>query len=354
MLWVVAATVLFGGGAIQPASAAVHPTAPPSRFFGVFPQAPLTANDFARMRGVVGTLRLPIFWFECEPTPGVYDFATLDAEIAAAAAGGIRVQPVVFGTPPWLSPEQARPPLSPHASTAWSSFLHVLVKRYGTGGKFWMSRVHREPIRLWQVWNEPNFVLFWRPWPRPAAYARLLRFSARAIRSADPRARIALAGVAPVNAGITTWVYLRRLLQIPGVRRDFDVAAVHPYSATVPELEYQIRRVRRAMAQAGLSHRSLLVSEVGVASTGDYPSAFVKGLFGQSQFLSAAYARLLDMRLRWRISGVDWYAWQDAPKPDPYCSFCQGAGLMDLSGRPKPAWWAFRRVVKGAGSQRSR
>jgi hypothetical protein len=191
-------------------------------------------------------------------------------------------------------------------------------------------------------------VIFWRPWPQPRAYARLLRVSARAIRDADPRAQIALAGVAPVNSGIKTWVFLRRLFRVPAVRRDFDVAAIHPYSANLPELEYQLQKVRGAMAGAGLGSRPLLISEMGVASRGDFPSSFILGLDGQAEFLRTAYARLLEMRRRWRIAGIDWFALRDAAQPDPNCSFCQGAGLFDRSDRPKPAWWALLQTVNSS------
>jgi Beta-galactosidase len=127
--WIgVAAVCLFGCSA-QVANAAVPPG-----FFGVVPQATPTANDLTRLEGVVGTLRIPIYWSESEPAPGEFDFSALDALVGAAAEHGIRVQPFVFGTPAWLASEQARPPLDPRASAAWAEFLTVLVKRYGTGG----------------------------------------------------------------------------------------------------------------------------------------------------------------------------------------------------------------------------
>jgi hypothetical protein len=337
------AAVLLAGCVTVTAAPMAH--AVPRSFFGVVPQTLPTAKDLGLMKGVVGTLRIPIYWSKSEPAPGEYDFAALDAQIGAAVAHGIRVQPFVYGTPAWLGPEQARPPLGPRASAAWAAFLHVLVARYGHGGSFWRGRARKEPIGLWQIWNEPNFVLFWRPWPNPAAYARLLHVSARAVRGADPRARIVLAGVAPVSAGVKAWVFLRKLFRIAGVRRDFNVVAAHPYSANLPELEYQLRKVRGAMLQAGLGGRALLVTELGVASQGDYPSAFVKGPGGQAEFLRAAYARLLELRRRWRIAGVDWFTWQDVSWPDPHCAFCEGAGLLDVSGHPKPAWWAFRQAA---------
>ena len=102
------------------------------------------------------------------------------------------------------------------------------------------------------------------------------------------------------------------------------------------------------MVAGGAGRTPLIVTEFGVASGGGFPSAFVVGELGQAEFLRRAYARLLAMRHRWRIAGAYWFTWQDGPKPDPHCGFCQGAGLFRLDGTPKPAWSAFRQVVAGA------
>ena len=167
------------------------------------PQGPLSAEDFDRMEGVVGTLRIPIYWFEVEPAPGAQNFTRYDALIGTAAKHGIRVLPFISGTPSWVEPDPARPPLgSAPARRAWTSFLRRLVARYGPGGAFWVGRSEPLPVRVWQIWNEPNFKLFWRPRPSPRGYARMLKISARAIRRKDPRARIAAAGVAPVGGGL--------------------------------------------------------------------------------------------------------------------------------------------------------
>ena len=326
-------------------AAATASVAPPAGFFGVAPQAGPSSADLQRMEGAVETLRIPIYWSKCEPRKGEFDFSEVDAEIAAAAEHGIRVMPFVYGTPAWLSQDAALPPLSHPALTAWQGFLRRLVARYGPHGSLWTGTAHREPIRRWQIWNEPNFRLFWASPISPPGYAKLLGASAAAIRAADPGAQIVLAGIAPVGAGMKTWVFMKRLLQVPGVRRNFDLAALHPYSANMLEMSYQVSRVRAAMAAGGAGRKPLIVSEIGVASDGFYPSAFVKGRIGQAEFLEDAFARLLAMRHRWRIAGVDWFTWEDWPTPDPHCSFCQGAGLLDVDGRPKPAWFAYRRLV---------
>ena len=327
---------------------AARAAGPPPGFFGMVPQARPTAADLTRMEGTVETLRFPIYWSKCEPRRGVFDFSGPDAEIAAAAAHGVPVMPFVYGTPAWLDGQEARPPLSPRALAAWKGFLRKLVHRYGPHGTLWDGAARREPIRRWQIWNEPNFRLFWAPRVSPPDYGRLLAASASAIRAADRGAQIVLAGIAPVGAGMKTWVFMRRLLRVPGVRSHFDLAALHPYSVTVPQLDYQVRRVRSAMAAGRAQRKPLLVTEIGVASHGAYPSAFVRGPRGQAAFLESAFARLLAMRHRWRIAGAYWFTWRDQPRPDPHCSFCQGAGLLNLDGGAKPAWSAYRHVVRAA------
>ena len=334
------------------ASSASAAKAPPG-FFGVVPQAPPSKSDFARMQGSVETLRMPIFWFECEPRRGEYDFAAVDREIASAAARGIRVLPFVYGTPAWLG-RQNRPPLEGDALARWKGFLRVLVARYGPGGSFWSRRSHREPIRRWQIWNEPNFRLYWAPKIEPGGYAKLLHASAATLRRAEPGAKIVLAGIAPVGYGVKTWIFMKRLLQVHGVRRDFDFAAVHPYSATIPELDYQLEKVRAAMVAGGAGRKPLIVTEFGVASQGDYPSAFVLGEQGQARFLRSAYARLLAMRHRWRIAGAYWYTLRDEADADPHCAFCQGAGLLRVDGTAKPAWFALQGTVSRYGARRTR
>jgi hypothetical protein len=345
---VLGAAVLLGAVAQHVGAAVADRGNPPAGFFGVVPQAAPSDADLRRMEGSVETLRFPIYWSKCEPHPGEFDFSGPDAEIAAAAEHGIRVMPFVYGTPAWLSGKEARPPLSARALAAWKQFLHRLVLRYGPKGSLWTGAAQREPIRRWQIWNEPNFRLFWAPRVSPPDYAQLLAASAKAIRKADPGAQIVLGGIAPVGAGMKTWVFMRLLLREPGVLRDFDFAALHPYAANMEQMDYQLSQVRAAMASEGAGRKQLIVTEVGVASDGFYPSVFVKGFDGQARFLQEAFTRLLRMRHRWRIAGVDWFTWQDQPSPDPHCSFCQGAGLFDLAGEPKPAWFAYRQAVRAA------
>jgi polysaccharide biosynthesis protein PslG len=322
------------------------PAASASRFFGVVSQGPLTQSDFERMRGTVGTLRVPFYWFQLEPERGRYDFAATDELVGMAAAAGVRVLPFVWGTPSWLAESPARPPLeSAAARRAWAGLLRALVRRYGARGEFWDGRRAVRPIRRWQVWNEPNYRLFWAPEVSPLGYARLLGIAATAIRGEDPGARIVLAGVAPIAHSPPPWIFLRQLLRIPSVGRDFDVAAVHPYASSLLSLAGQVEEVRAAMAAAGYGDRPLEVTEFGLASGPVGVSSLVKSRAGQAAFLRRAYGLLGDNRRRWRLVGADWFSWRDGAA-DPRCVFCQGSGLFDARDRPKPAWRVFARLAR--------
>jgi polysaccharide biosynthesis protein PslG len=346
LLFVVAATLIWA----QSAQAGL-----PGGFFGVVPQGQLSSRDFDRMQGVVGTLRIPVYWFQVEPRPGQYDFTSVDEVVGQAADRGVRVLPSVYGSPTWLTGDAALPPQNTaRGRLAWAAFLRRLVDRYGPRGSFWGDRARREPIRRWQIWNEPNFLLFWRPRPSPTGYARLLRIAAAAIRGEDRGGQIVTAGIAPVEAGMLPWRFLLKLYRVPGVGGSFDLVGLHPYSSTLRGLEYEIRQTRRVMARAGAAGTPLLLTELGTASGGAFPNPYNQGPAGQASYLRGAFRLLIDQRRRWRIAGVDWFSWQDAPSADPHCVFCQYAGLFDASGTAKPAWHAFRAFASGAADTRVR
>jgi hypothetical protein len=324
------------------------PTSRPAvPFFGVSPQTELSSGDLRKMARLSLTLRIPFLWSEVESQRGVYDFSLLDRAVGGAAAEGIRVLPIVTASPGWMAGDPRVPPLAGAGARAWSTFLRVLVSRYGPQGIFWTNRKAKQPIRRWQIWNEPNFTVFWRR-PSPRRYVDLLHRSAATIWAVDPGAQIVAGGLAPVEGGLRPWEFLRRMYRVPGARDAFDIAALHPYAISVRGLEYELRAVRRVMARARDGAKPLLVTELGVASAGVASDPFDKGLRGQAHFLEGAYRLMLENRHRWRLGGAYWFTWKDIETSDHNCVFCRFAGLFDSEGEPKPAWWALGRVVRGA------
>jgi hypothetical protein len=131
----------------------------------------------------------------------VRDWAEYDAVVRASAINRIPLVMVIVNCPDWACTTDSGP-LSDETLAAQSDFVHEAVRRYGTGGGFWTENPDLAPLPVteWQVWNEPNAAAFWPPAPDAAAYARLLRTDAAAIRSADPGATVVLAGLTEARA----------------------------------------------------------------------------------------------------------------------------------------------------------
>ena len=123
----------------------------------------------------------------------------------------------------------------------FQDFVRAAVGRYGAGGTFWREHpdVPRLPVTDWQVWNEPNSPLFWKPSRNAAAYLELLRGFDSAAAEADP-GRIVLGGLFPTPRGGITMVYFITALYRAAPNL-FDAAAIHPYAAN-PENALDVDR----------------------------------------------------------------------------------------------------------------
>lgn len=329
-------------------------------------------GDAARMAsGGVGSVRFPLAWYEIERKRGSYDWSTADATIGNLASHGIEPMPVLFGTPLWASDPSILPPpfgpgfpiigtpgygtaqppnTTPVGRTGWATFLGDAVRRYRPGGVFWRGPYQHQhpgaapkPVRVWQVWNEPNIAVSFQPEPDVAKYADLLEISHQAIAGADRRAQIAIGGL-PCRVDFGCVDYLRRLYAIRGVKRNFDIVDIHPYGPTVPFMIHQLRKVERVARAHGDGAVKLWVGEFGWGSAPP-DTHYNAGPAGQARLLRRSFStfrRLPPSLPIWRVS---WFDWRDPHGPVENCNWCAHAGLFDAHRRPKPAWDAFKWVA---------
>lgn len=157
--------------------------------------------DFSQAAPHLGPLgatrvRLQAGWARCEPAPGVYDWAWLDAIIDASLAQGVR---------PWLQTSYGNPlypggggrgladpmPASPEALAAWDRWVHALATRYA--GR----------VQDWEIWNEPDL----HAANTPELYTALFIRTAAILREVRPDARISALGLAHDEA------YVERFLE---------------------------------------------------------------------------------------------------------------------------------------------
>jgi hypothetical protein len=330
------------------------PTTPDARskFFGITQGIRLDAQDLQTMAATgVGEDRIQFIWGSVQPAQGSFNWTPTDAVVGSLAAHGIRTVPFIWGSPRWVAPTPARPPLDGvDAVQAWEDFLRAAVVRYGPGGSYWAT-VYRQqyganakplPIQSWQIWNEPNLQKYFAPEPSPGRYARLLQISHGAIRGIDLQARIVLAGM-PGNGDLTAWDFLNRLYSVAGIKNRFDAAALHPYAPDIAHVRFQIQKIRGVMVNRGDRATPLWLTELAWGS--DPPDQFGinQGLAGQSARLREAYRMVLQNRTAWNLQRIFWYLWRD-PRPagGNACSFCSSAGLLRYDRTKKPAYYTFR------------
>jgi hypothetical protein len=322
----------------------------PRVFWGVGPQSAVPASDYGRMKRIgADSVRWIFYWPTIQPRAGAgYDWAPYDALLRTTARRGLEVLPVLYGTPRWLAKDPRTLPVrTKRQRRAWSRFVRAAVNRYGPGGSFWRSHpgLPKRAPRNVQVWNESNFFYFARP-VSPGRYASLLKRSAHAIRSADRRVNVILAGLfgrprqRPPRA-YSAAAFLRRLYKIKGTKAAFDAVALHPFARNARKLPGIIRDVRRVMRQRGDGRTGLWITEIGWGSARD--TAFEKGPRGQARELRRAFRILKAGRRAWRVRRVFWFSWDDV---NGSCSFCDSTGLIRRNGRPKPAYGAYRSIAK--------
>jgi hypothetical protein len=324
----------------------------PPGFVGISPQSAPSDEDFDLMaQAGLRSVRLPLYWPQVEPvSPFVSrpDWSSFDRGVELAAKHEMTVFPFLWGTPQWLSDEPRHEPVSGVALRAWRGFLRRAVQRYGPYGEFWHQnpQLDRRPVRLWEIWNEPNIVTFGDA--DPERFARLIRASGRVLRGADPSARLIVGGLfgrpLQVPPNVHAGDFLNRLYRARRVKRWFDGLALHPYVASARAMRGQIRNLRRIMRKHHDAQTPIYITEMGWGSD-SFESRWERGLWGQARELDTALSLLAGHRRGWRIGGVWWFSWADADGPS--CQFCDSAGLLTDAREAKPAWYRFNAWTGG-------
>ena len=349
-----ATAVLVLAALFVPASGSAAAPKAPASFFGITPQTGITDEEASYMRaGGIGSIRLPLTWEGVQPSANAaYQWGGFDQALAVAARAHLRVLPSIGSTPPWLSRKPTTLPIDNGRQRAgWSAFLQAAVRRYGTHGTFWAEHgpgsaepLPKLPIRAWQIWNEANFFYFTYP-VSPRRYGKLVTISSRAIKRADPRAQVVLAGLfgkptARGRKGMPAARFLAALYRQPGLAGRFDGVALHPYAINTGELKRLVEGLHRVTRQ-NHDRVPLYITEMGWGSQNDYNKvAFEQGVGGQVRELRGAYRYLLGNRRRLDLRAVYWFSWKDLPES---CDFCDSVGLFEAGAamQPKPSWNAF-------------
>ena len=240
------------------------------------PQQTWAANLDAIAAGGVKTVRFDATWNTIEPVPPVlgnhlYIWNTPDSIVTELANRGMRWQPVLAYSALWASSVAGDEHAPPASAADYAAFVGAFAARYGQGGAFW--RAHPElvarPVRSFEIWNEEDLNIYWKPTANAAAYADLYAAARAAVHAADPTATAMVGGIGdPYHAP----QYVEAMLaHRPDLRGNLDAVGLHPYTASAAASLQLVVNLRRGLQYLGSGDAPIAVTEIGWTTTGANP-----------------------------------------------------------------------------------
>lgn len=284
-------------------------------------------------------VRLGVSWKAAEPVRGKYDeyyLAGLEAVIDEVRTAGMRVFLVVLVTPTWANP--AGPDYPPVRMRDMGSFVGHLVRRFSPR------------VRHWEIWNEPDWHVFWKPAPDAGGFAEMLRESYVAGKAADPQAVFISGGLAGNNIEYLRQMYSR------GAGRFFDALGVHPYifqrdpAVVYPNARHSFHglgELRKVMVANRDGGKPIWVTEMSWPTHQRAPGAkgdWAEGVSAETQaaYLVKAYQKIqADFPF---IPVATWYNFRDSGPDVTY--FEHNWGLVGHDFQPKPAYFAKQQMTR--------
>ena len=178
----------------------------------------------ARYDAGVRWVRRDLSWTKVEAVQGTFDFASTDIVVDAELAMGMEILAILdYGHPDYASGSGGDSHYPPDDLADYGTYVRETVTHF------------KDRIDVWEIWNEPNFVNFWKPNPDPGSYGDLVLVAIYEIRQADPSAKIMLGGmlgnIDPGSYGGQPWGFLEAVLSAhPSLLSNIDILSIHPYT----------------------------------------------------------------------------------------------------------------------------
>ena len=311
-------------------------------------QSPISLEDVKLTKGLADrlgpfspieeSLELGVSWARVkgdqaiiETSKGVYDFSELDLEVSAYQALGGNVLITIF-------PKNRE---KPSDVEAYKQFVKALVERYDGDG-YEDSPLLKYPVKYWEVMNEPDiqFSTAWMPAMfkgPPEDYVDVLKATYEAIKEADPEAKVVIAAPSVINpsrAPPDTLEFWKEVMK-HGAGNYFDVGNVHFITGTESEYsedtDFDVSYYKELLSSYGVEEKPLIITELQLGAT-------ESGEEKQARVLVKGCVRAF-------AEGVDFIMYVEIKALEPSIKLPEElirSFLIDLSGRKRPVFYAFK------------
>jgi glycosyl hydrolase family 42 (putative beta-galactosidase) len=309
-------------------------------------------TEMSRLRaGGVDWTREDFLWDTIEPSKGSFDWSWPDKLMTSSSRTGMNVLAILDYSAKWASSgPNGDGTYAPRDNAEFAAYAAAIVRRYGSGGSFWSAHpeLTPRPLGAVEVWNEPWGHWDWKPNPDPAAYARLARATAEAVKAATPGVKVLIAGdllQARTDGKIIPWL-ANVLTADPGLKSLVDAYSVHPYPYPRelgpfderPDARWDFRRLE--LIHQVDPTRPLWITEVGWSTAPGVSDAVSEAQ--QATFVRGAVQRALG---EWGgfVERIFVYSWDrsNGTSGDREGNF----GLRRSDGSTKPAWSALSALL---------
>ncbi|GIW07993.1 MAG: hypothetical protein KatS3mg060_2798 [Dehalococcoidia bacterium] len=265
--------------------------------------------------------RWGLLWHQIERERGVFTFDAHDEVANFGRRYGIRFcWTLAYGNPLYDGQYRVE---TDAARAAFVRYAEECVRRYDDVAAFW------------EIWNEPNHAVWGFNDGDPAAYASLVRETARAIKALGASGRVIAGSLSTVDEP-----YLRDMIAA-NLGTDVDIVSVQPYRWEPPETVLNDLPKARILVRG----RQVAFTEWGYSTHLDPQSP------GPSLTEQAAYVvRVLLVGNVARVPLVVWYDASDDGTDKTWPDDNYGLTFPDLT--PKPGYYAVKNLMALVGERR--
>jgi hypothetical protein len=220
---------------------------------------------------------------------------------------------------------------------------------------------YKSSVSAWEIWNEPNYSIFWAPKPDVRIYADMLKNAYVNIKQINPDAVVLSGGMAPsddANDNISPVTFMHQLYGL-GYNKYFDGIALHPYTypmsidTILPGNNWQqMTAIRSLAAISGDGNKKIWITEFGAPTGGPGRSRELNNLFfshGSDYVTEAVQTEFVKQATSYVAAHQNWmgpFFWHSLRDKGTDTETVENFfGLLHNDWSPKPAFETFKKII---------
>ncbi len=196
----------------------------------------------------VGWVRMDFLWQDIESKKGDFDFKNYDRIVDLLNSNNIRILGLLDYSSDWAS-SCGKWNCPPADNSLFVNYAVKVIEHY------------KDRVKFWEIWNEPDFHVYWEPQDGLKKYCALLKEVYTAAKQVYPECKI-------LNGGLANGISSVNKLYENGSKDYFDILNIHIFDT--PLNEGAIKRVLaypklayKIMKRNGDGNKKIWVTEIG-------------------------------------------------------------------------------------------